>query len=300
MFQQLTSRIHLGFLTLISLLVLTFAVPHMANGARITKVKGRKVYIKLEGENIRKGDRFSVIDPNSGRKKGLVKVRKVKGSKAYGIMSKKSKAKVGWTLKQKSRKRRRSKRTSEVAMGGSTTSTQTYEAAFGLMGGFAMNTMDVDLTSTTTSMSGNGFSAKAFVDYQIFPQVWFRGLVGYESFQASSDDKICGENPSTELCEVSLGYLTADLWGRYMFLMDAFRPWVGGGFSLLFPMSKETTAVDESSVTNTSMMLFGAGFDWVVSPRVSIPFQVEYGLFPSSEDVGASSIAVRFGIGLGF
>ena len=64
--------------------------------ARVTKVKGKKVLINLEGEHEKKGQIFYVVD-EKGRKKGVVKIRSIKGDKAIGKLGK-GKAKKGYAL----------------------------------------------------------------------------------------------------------------------------------------------------------------------------------------------------------
>lgn len=103
-----------------------------------------------------------------------------------------------------------------------------------------------------------------------------------------------------KVCSVTIQYLSLDFWGRYLFSLNTFRTWLGAGFTLWFPMSKETTALETNSVTNTSVMAIGGGFDWFINPKFYVPFQAEYGLLPASDQVSASVIAVRLGIGMTF
>ena len=179
---------------------------------------------------------------------------------------------------------------------------------WGLIAGFAQNSMDVKLKDNNgddrgdVSMSGNGFSAKGLLDYKLLESVWFRGMAGIEQFNTTAGNE-CGNNDpdyDNAACETDIMYISLDLWGRYVFSSGSFRPWAGAGFSLLVPMSKTSTALDEDSITNTSVMAAGFGFDWFTSDTFYVPFQVEYGLLPSSDDVTASLIAVRVGAGFAF
>jgi hypothetical protein len=47
-------------------------------------------------------------------------------------------------------------------------------------------------------------------------------------------------------------------------------------------------------------MAVGGGFDWFINPSFYIPFQVEYGMLPASEQVSATVIAIRAGLGMTF
>jgi outer membrane protein W len=147
-------------------------------------------------------------------------------------------------------------------------------------------------------MSGSGFSARALMDYSLWTHIWFRGMFGLENFKAEGGN-ICGAANNT-LCSVDISYLSLDLWGRYLFSTGAIRPWVGIGFNLLFPSSKSSTALEEKSITSTSVIAPGGGVDWFLSPDMYIPIQVEYGLYPPSDTVKANNISIRLGIGMHF
>lgn len=294
---------------------LLFFLPHSSFAATVVGVKGKKILVNLQGEPALKGDIFYLLD-KSGKKKALIKIMKVKGNKALALLGKGNAAK-GFTLKYRPKKGEstanrpkggesdKEDTTAESAdSGGSAAgSSQMY---FGVMLGFSQNSMDVELQDDagasrgSTSLSGNGYSAKALVDYNLFSGIWFRGMFGVEQFNVSGD-KLCGLSPSfNSTCTAEIMYLSLDMWGRYLFSEGSFRPWVGGGFSLMFPLTQSATALDESSITNTSVMSFGLGFDYFTSPTFYIPISVEYGLLPSSETVSANTIAIRAGAGFSF
>ena len=58
-----------------------------AEAAKVLKVKGRKILIDREGETLKRGDLFYVVS-KSGKKRGVVKIVKVKGKKAIGKLAK--------------------------------------------------------------------------------------------------------------------------------------------------------------------------------------------------------------------
>jgi outer membrane protein W len=84
------------------------------------------------------------------------------------------------------------------------------------------------------------------------------------------------------------------------FSQGGFRPWVGAGFDVMFPLAKESTALDKESITNTSVIAIGGGFDWMLSDSSYLPLQLEYNLYPSSAEVSASAMSVRLGYAWGF
>lgn len=273
--------------------------------AEVVKVKGKGVLIELRGDPAVTGDNFYVVSPD-GKRRGMVKIKKVKGEKAIGTLTK-GKAAPGYTLEFKQQKSVGKATDSKMAApsmdDGSTRGSRAY---WGALFGFAMDSMAVNVTSAppantnlgTVDMSGTGFSGKGLFDYELFSQIWFRGAAGVEMFNASGEAK-CGP-ANNEACTAKLMYLSFDFIGRYVFGTGSFRPWVGGGLGLLFPASKDATALDTASISTTNVMIITGGFDWFTSPSFYVPVSVEYGLLPKSDEVEASWIAIRAGFAVPF
>ena len=284
-----------------------------ADAAKVAKVKGKKVLINLEGDPAQAGDIYYTLTPE-GKKAGIIKLQKIKGDQAIAILGK-GRALPGFGLEYRQPKGAAAASTAATDSSSEdpapsdniTASTGgSNKMYWGGMLGFSQNTMDVDLkdgdgnTRANASLSGSAFSAKGLFDYELLQQVWFRGTAGMEGFKASGGS-VCGDSPTFgQACDVDIMYLSMDLWGRYMFTTSTIRPWVGVGFSLLFPMTKKATAVEEGSISNSSVMSLGGGVDWFISKDMYIPIQLEYGILPESEDVKAHLIALRVGLGIPF
>lgn len=272
--------------------------------AEVVKVKGKGVLVELRGDPAVGGDIFYLISPD-GKRRGLIRIKKVKGDKAIGTLTK-GRAAPGYTLEFKPGKVAKSsspKMSSPSMNDGSASATRSY---WGGLFGYSMDSMSVKVTGPpptnadlgTVNMSGSGFSAKGLFDYELFSQIWFRGTAGVEMFNASGDAK-CGPSNS-DTCNAKLMYLTFDFLGRYVFGQGSFRPWVGGGMGLLFPASKDATALDPASISTTNVIVFAGGFDWFMSPTLYIPVSLEYGLLPKSDEVSATWIAFRAGFAVPF
>jgi outer membrane protein W len=285
-------------------LCLAVAVP--SHAAKVTKVDGKKVMLNLEGDTAKVGDIFVVYNPE-GKKKALIKIKAIRGDRAAAFLGK-GKAETGWTAKVSDKSKGggtktagRSRRSQEAETSPAPSGeTRSY---WGAVVGFSMDSMSVDVDNSspadgvadkTVSLSGSSFSAKGLFDYLVFPQIWFRGMTGLEGLAASGSAEVGCDGGKT--CEVNIYYLSFDFWGRYVFTNGGFRPWLGAGFSLMFPMSKDATALEKSSITNTSAMSAGLGFDWFLSDTMYIPMQVEYSMLPKSETVEASAINIRAGL----
>ena len=282
---------------LILLLISFFSISE-TYAARVAKVKGKKVYILTQGDDLQRGQVFYLVN-KSGKRTGIVKIIKVKGKKAFAKLGR-GKAKRGYDLVARSRKKR--KKGQRLARTGSPKSGGPTGSYWGVLGGFSNNSADVQLIKSDGSngdlvdLSGSGFSLKGFFDYPLLEWFWFRGMAGFEQFNVSGSndtDNLCGGE-----CNAEITYLTGDFWGRIPLMEGSFRPWVGAGFTILVPMSKSATALDESSITNTSVIGLGAGFDYFLDKSSFIPVTLEYGLYPSSDQVDATAIFLRAGYGM--
>ncbi len=301
-------EITMKFISLLTVILFSFAFSESLHAASVAKVKGRKILIKAEGTDLEVGKVFYIISEN-GKKRGLVKIRAVKGSKAIGIISKKSKAQKGWTLRKRVRKiskqRKRKRKDDEYDPRSAVKS-----IAVGAVGGINSGSMTVSKIGQDppgfheASLSGMGFNFKGLIDYKLFNAVWFRGMVGMESLtlEDPSGPKKCGTQTTgfTKSCIVEISYATVDLHARYVFGLSSFRPWVGGGINLLFPISSTSTALKEDSIETANTFVGAAGFDYHMSPNWMLPVAVEYNYFPASDTVSASFIAARFGIAYKF
>lgn len=287
---------------LFSLMLALMLPVSSAWSAEITKVKGKAVLIDLKGMAAASGDTFYAVD-GQGKKKAILVVSKIKGEKAIAKISK-GRAEVGMAVQAKAAggsKASADSATASESTSRSSSKSSSMRANWGALFGFAMDNMTVDLKNNTgasrgsESMSGNSFSAKFLFDYRVFKQIWFRGTTGLESFSATGGAKCTESEDAT--CDVNIYYLSFDGLGRYMFNeTDAFRPWVGGGFGLMFPVTKKSTALDSSSISNTSVMVVAGGLDWALPSGTYFPISIEYAMLPSSEDVKGNWIALRAGV----
>ncbi len=284
------------YIVLVWSLILTFHSV-FSFAAEVTKVKGGSALIDLKGDSASAGDQFFALS-SDGKKRGILQITKVKGDKAIAKITK-GKAEAGMTLQARSggggnASKGRSKHTAQP----------TGRSYWGGVLGLAMDSMKVRVTNPITkvaadaALSGTSFSAKGLFDYELFPQIWFRGLGGLESFSARGSS-ICGTS-GTDACNASIYYIAADFLGRYVFSEGNYRPWLGGGMSLMFPASKSASALDSGSISNTSVILISGGLDWFLSPTMYIPISIEYGLLPKSNEVEASWIEVRAGLAVPF
>jgi hypothetical protein len=276
-----------------------FLAPSL-HAAEITKVKGKSVLIDLKGDAASPGDVFYAVKSN-GKRSALIQISKVKGEKAIGKVSK-GKAAVGEALELKGAGVVKS---SPRSNGGSSVVSPTGRSYWGAIAGYAMDSMNVSVKRSVDNadlgkadLSGSGYSIKALFDYELFPQVWFRGLSGIEMFNVTGPAK-CGDL-NGQTCDAKIMYWSFDFIGRYVFSNGNIRPWAGAGLGLLLPISKSATALQANSIATTNVVMVTGGVDWFVTPNLYIPVSIEYGFLPKSDEVEANLIALRIGLAVPF
>ncbi len=285
-------------------LALGLSFSTLALAAQITKVSGSSALIELQGEPAMVGDTYFALDA-SGKKKAILKISKLKGDKAIAKIGK-GKVESGMTSQKRAGGSSGSSGsgTSTASSGGGAS---TSRAFIGGMLGFAMDSMTAAVNNRTTNakigdadMKGNGFSGKAMFDYEVFDQIWFRGMAGVEQFSVAGSLNTNNTAAFCTSCSVNITYLSFDFIGRYVFSKSTFRPWVGFGVSLLFPATKESNALNSSSIGTTNVLAPQGGFDYFISRNSYIPVSIEYGILPKSATVDASWIAIRAGYAFSF
>lgn len=290
------------FYSIFGALVFTvFLTSQIASAAVIDRVRGNRVLINLDGEPARIGDIYFVVN-SSGRRSGVLKIMRISGNQAIAVLGR-GQAESGWTLQAREESSPQTPSPSSPPPPVASTSSSYSNFYIGGTLGYSMDSMQVALVDTsgtktgvTADMSGSSIDFKGLLDYQVFSPVWFRGSAGMQNFEAQSGTTC----PSNTACNIKISYLSFDFWGRFLFSEKQFRPWVGLGFSLLFPMSKSSTAVAEQTISNNNLLSVGGGLDYFFSERMFVPVQLEYNMFPDSAQVKANFMAIRAGFGMTF
>lgn len=284
----------------ISSLTFLLAVLFSAVGwsGTVSQVKGQKLIIQMEGEDLSPGTQIFVIS-SSGKKIGLVTIRKVKGTKALGEITK-GRANPGDSIQV---------RGSASSSSSSKTAGAKGKHRVGAMLGLAMNSMTLTVQHPTTAsinqsltMKDNTFNAKGFYDYKLSEEFNIRGSAAYESFAATgtTSQNICNAGASTE-CSVSYSYLGLEGSAQYNYIPGKSRYWVGLGYSFLLALSKSNNIPNLTDSSTNQMILIQTGADFGLGkPGTFIPVSLEYGMFPGSSNVNANSIIIRGGYGFTF
>lgn len=289
-----------SFITNILLVVCLLSLSSVASAIKVTQSGKGAVIVDLEGNaDVKVGDRFyTVVD---GKKKGIVQISAIKGNKAKAKVLK-GVGNVGATLTpmKSAGQARKKDDDSDSGGGGGALSDLTW----GVLVGYSLDSQDVNATSTSASaegisMTGSGYSLKAFGDWPISGSLGLIVRAGVETFnvKGSSNTVYCG---SSRQCDTAITYLSGDALVRYFFTEGFWSPYAAGGLGLHYPLSKSSNVLDVSRIAMTTVFFLTLGSNFNISESSYIPVQVEYGLFPPSNDVKTSIISVRAGYGLKF
>ncbi len=290
-----------------------------AFAAQVSAVKGKQVLVL--GDDLEAGELYFVV--NQGKKRGIIKVVKIKGRKALAQLLKGSAAR-GYSLVYRPRKattaqtsqgsnRRGPKKGSkgydkfsekpssrfDNKSGYGSSTRKTY--SLGGMLAYHQNSASVKFgppVDATDKLSGTTIGFKVFGDYPLFKKLHLRGEFGTVPFKA--EGKLISTIDS-QLNNMNISYLGATLWARYMLGSDAskIRFWGGAGASLVFPTGTgDTNAVSVEDISSQIVFQFGGGFDYNINKKFYIPFTAEYSLFPPNDTVSASMILVKAGLGM--
>ena len=260
----LSSRLGLG---LIFLCFFGFGLPTFAG--KVTGVKGKTVRIKLskkEKGKVMVGDKIYLT--RKGKKKAVVKVRKVKGRRVVGKIVK-GKAKKGYRTKMKKKKSMADSEYADGSVVSEDSSSGRSDLMFGIMGGYGLASQTVNQGPAGSSeQSGSSLAVKGLVDYSLFGDIGVRANIGVEMFSVEGD----GQNVNTSVDEVigtEITYLSIDVLLRYRFMLSSSMfGYVNGGIGIFSPLSSSSTSLDENSISTTSIVIVGGGigFGPLVAP----------------------------------
>ncbi len=280
---------------------LLLVIPSMADAGTVERVKGSQAIVSF-GED--EGDvavGAKLFATEGGKRRAVLEVLQFKNGKAK-VKVTKGKAKAGMEVansgssgsggkksggdemaEDTSGKKRRSPRNAGAA-------TIFKDMTIGILGGYAMDSQSVKIgNAAEQAMSGAGFSVRGFADIPVAGNLALLSRVGAESFNVKKDDF------ASEIL-----YAVVDLMLKYSFAPTGFVPFVMGGLGLHFPVSKASNILDVNRVSSTTVFYGGAGFNFVMGGSTYFQLTAEYGMFPPSNDVSTSLIAVRGGLGFRF
>lgn len=301
MHRSVTTGIAFGLLVFIQLM------SSNALASTVEKVsKTQAIVVFDEGETPSPGDKFFALDNGKRRavlevvqfKNGKAKVKILKGKPAIGMevaVAGKAKAANQASAEESSEaedaaavdgpKTRKKKRVRDAGA-----ATLFKDTTIGIVGGYAMDSQQVSPAGQTArAMTGSGMSVKGFLDVPVTGSLNLYARFGAEQFNVTAD------TVKTEIL-----YGVADLLLKYAFSDGTFVPFAMAGLGIHFPLSKTSDVLNPNNISPTTVFYGGGGFNFAMSGSMYVQATAEYGMFPPSNEVSTSLIAVRGGIGFRF
>jgi hypothetical protein len=299
-----TSVIVTATFTFISSLFIFSATAHAST---VDKVKGSQAIVTFDGgETPAAGDKFIAME--NGKKRAILEVVQFKNGRAK-VNILKGTAKEGMTLAAAKHKGAKASTTTEAAATDDQATAPESESpskkkksarsagsatlfkdmTIGAVAGYSMDSQTVTQSGTSTAMTGSGMSLKAFVDIPVTGSLGLYSRVGVEQFNVQA---------GTSKSELMYGVL--DLLLKYSFTEGTFVPFAMAGLGIHFPISKSSNVLNTNLVSSTTVFYGGGGFNYALGGSTYLQLTAEYGMFPPSNDVSTSLIAVRAGMGFRF
>ncbi|WP_413578338.1 hypothetical protein ACLVWU_07340 [Bdellovibrio sp. HCB290] len=299
---------------------LLFALPAMA--ANVTAVKGSKVMVDLQGAEVQPGDEFFLINPATGKKSAIVRVKQVKNGRAVAdVVQGRGSVGAGLQAKASSAKSAKAAKTAsptaahEEALAKASSPDEeaaafdrardmsflrTLRNSYGLLGQYAMNSMTPTITDPINptekpALKGSGLGAGGFYEWVLTRNITVRTSGMLEQFNVSGKtERNVGCNSTTN-CSANITYLSGYALAKYYITTNQIRTWAGVGGGFLIAMSKSATALDENQIATNQVLNLAIGGDYQLNRKNYVPFSVEYIYFPPSDTVTASSILFKVG-----
>ncbi len=273
-----------------------------ADGAVIIKVKGRKALVDLEGVTAQVGDRFDALNLY-GKSLGLLEIKKVKRGKAIAVL-RKGKMGVNWILEPTSEQNLSepypsddpSFTASNVNDLSKNTNNSTPPESFSSVPSpvsspvsspqkslsIPFNVVGVELgpyynwvrLSSSTTIAGMSWKAGGMLDFRIMDHMAARFTLGYQTLKVEGKD--CSQIPR---CKLVLHYPGVEFVLRGVFLKNTFRPWIGGGGSLFWPIvdKKNDLGLDPKSFRGFhGALTISFGLD-IYLKSIYFPIQIKMG-----------------------
>lgn len=283
----------------------------------IIQVKGTKALINLSGTEASVGSDVFAVD-SAGKRRAILRIRQVKGDRAVADVVKGT-AQTGQSIQARgggsaapAPTQARSQEASEESDDGRAKRPRGFLGQFlkrgtaaGALAGLSQNTMSLTAKrgndSEDLTLSGNSFNLVGFYDYDLSKSFTIRTKAGIENFDVkgtATKSTVCNDSTA---CDVGFMYLAGEASAHFNFMTGKTRAYVGAGLAFLFAMGKKSSVsnLDTSNATN-QMILLGGGADINMGGGAFVPVSFEYGMFPGSATVKATSMLLRAGYGWRF
>lgn len=247
----------------------------------------KKIILDFEGETVPSAnDQIYVLDQNTHKEIGLVKIVKVKGARALGKLLK-GKAKPGDTtdlaLSKKSENEEDREPADDSTMNHATGKNKrgkhsASRISYGVGGDFVYTSMYIKNDIGEGAVSGNGFGIKGAMDIPITPDWLVFSSLGIHPLNVTS-------TTSGYTMNLSINYLAIEGIFRYVLEKRQEGLWLGGGLGYYIPMSSNV----EGTKPKSQMTLLGSvGYNMRMS-RDYFTLKGDFVVFQSENSGGSTT-----------
>jgi hypothetical protein len=265
------------FKLLIILSLLFFS--HLSWSATILAIDGTKITIDPEGEALKPGDLFYILNPDSQKKVAVIEIVNANDTRALA-KNKRGKPIEGGLLLTIQSKAPMSKH---------------GKHSIGVTIGLSQSKMIFNDVSTSLTLSGSAFDIGVFYNLPWSERVTLRFMGGLENLMVK------GTAGAITDAKVNVMYL--GLGGFIPVILNpsstGLKFWIGPGGNLLVPASKSANVVKEENIGVNFTYGLGFGLDILLKNNSYIPVQFEYMMYPDSKSttttIKTSAINLRAG-----
>ncbi len=290
---------------------------------QVKNVKGVKVLLELQGENVTVGDIIKSAN-------GSATILQIKNDQAVAQISSGSLS-INEIVQLANKSTNNSNSSANVpaakntepnatnpkvkkanAQMNSDIYSRTSHIKTAVLGKFMYNKMNTKQRDNTSSpgpneeivtMTGINPGVFASLDFPWLNWLTLRGTLGYEmlSIGGTAQYQSC-DNKSSTSCKATIHYLSGTALGRFDFTKGQKTWWTAFGGGMKFPISKSSTALREEDISFANTIVFSFGLDYNLTNRQYVPisFEYHYSLNQSETVPEISQFALQAGYGISF
>ncbi len=272
---------------------------------KVLKTTGKKVFIIFSPEEegtFANNDIFYLTD-SSGKKTGVVQLKKIKGFKAVAVLGKGKAQRGDVTIFKGAGKKSKKSKSSSSNVAENNNSEEASERPsrrrnkmsikMGVLFGYGSAKQDVNQGTSTSNQTGSSLGLRGAFNYPFSQSLELQLLGGLEMFKVEGEGTL-PDNSGTGTIGTDINYLGLDALIKWeAFGSDSFGVKLIGGVGIYHPMSSSSTAI--SSIATVALGEFGLGVEYRAG-NFSIPVDFIYYYFPSGGDVTSKLMGLRLGI----
>jgi hypothetical protein len=280
----------LPFFLLLNFLTSVFSVSQITHAGTVTKKSDKGVIIDFADEEVpAPNDRVFILDQNTHKEVGLVKIIKTKNSRALGKLLK-GKANPGDKTDlapadpESDENREPAEETNMVQTTTRNSKNHISRISYGIGADYVYTYVYLKTELGEGSVSGSGFGLRGAIDAPL--------SADYALFSSVSLHPLTFSDEANGVPTTTTTYMALDVIGRYIFDKRHEGIWLGGGLGYYLPISSDIKPKPTSEIT----LIGCAGFNLRLS-RDYLTLKTDFVMYPNKNSNGQSTQAFQFVLG---